>query len=497
MNTMSPSSDPGLSADPPEPSALERYTTLAVWIAVLLTSILIPLVVIGLGHLPEDDVLRHAAKAISGKPWSEILVLRSGVTMDEHPGWHATLETLHKMAGFDADGLVAFSIVMLALLVLLSGLFWVRTPEAWIASLLLLSSTTPLVVYRFHMGRPFILWIAVLIFILGMWTSDRLTSGRARLWRYAITLGILTAMAWIHGAWFLFLLPVAGFALAGKFRQAAALALCLVAGTILGAILTGHPLVFLREHVQLLRFALGESRPETALVTEFLPYRDSGHALVLLLPVLAWRAARRQPFAELLKDPVFIVAALGWLLGFRVGRLWTDWGLPAFVLWLARQVPGLPRSPLFTPWHRLGLAIFLCAALFLSMTADLEQRWSRAKPAGRPVPTAPEFPPDWLPGDSGIVYSYDMRRFYELFYKYPRAPWRYILGYEPGLMPPEDYRVFASINTNGFSLEALQPWFDKMTPEDRMVVYSPQRPTIPPLEWKQYGPTVWFGRLPR
>ena len=35
-----------------------------------------PLRVLDTGYLPQDDALRHAAKAISGKTWAEILVLR-------------------------------------------------------------------------------------------------------------------------------------------------------------------------------------------------------------------------------------------------------------------------------------------------------------------------------------------------------------------------------------------------------------------------------------
>jgi len=44
---------------------------------VLATLLFIPLRILGEGYWPRDDALHHAAKAVSGKDWSEILVLRA------------------------------------------------------------------------------------------------------------------------------------------------------------------------------------------------------------------------------------------------------------------------------------------------------------------------------------------------------------------------------------------------------------------------------------
>ena len=55
--------------------SLKRYVPLAVWAMVIFVILAIPLKIIGYGFLPGDDALRHAGKAVSGKPWSEILVL--------------------------------------------------------------------------------------------------------------------------------------------------------------------------------------------------------------------------------------------------------------------------------------------------------------------------------------------------------------------------------------------------------------------------------------
>src|SRR5580765_7874943 len=121
-----------------------RYVPLAAWIVVILTVLLIPVKIIGYGYLPADDAVRHAAKAISGKPWSEILVMRSDFALDPHPGWHVVLGAIHSMQGGNAESLVIASIVGLMLLVSLAVLPWFRRPEAWLAVLLVAIVFAPL-----------------------------------------------------------------------------------------------------------------------------------------------------------------------------------------------------------------------------------------------------------------------------------------------------------------------------------------------------------------
>ena len=54
------------------PERFRRYVPLAVWLVVALVILAIPLKIISYGYLPGDDALRHCAKAVSGKPWTEI-----------------------------------------------------------------------------------------------------------------------------------------------------------------------------------------------------------------------------------------------------------------------------------------------------------------------------------------------------------------------------------------------------------------------------------------
>ena len=41
------------------------------------------------GYLPPDDALRHAAFAVSGRSWDQLLVGRPEALFDQSPGWHA------------------------------------------------------------------------------------------------------------------------------------------------------------------------------------------------------------------------------------------------------------------------------------------------------------------------------------------------------------------------------------------------------------------------
>src|SRR5215469_3644779 len=77
------------------PQSLKRYVPLLTWILIIGTLLVTVGKIVGYGYLPPDDALRHSAKAVSGKPWSEILVLRPGFEMDPYPGWHAILGAVH------------------------------------------------------------------------------------------------------------------------------------------------------------------------------------------------------------------------------------------------------------------------------------------------------------------------------------------------------------------------------------------------------------------
>jgi len=136
--------------------------------------------------------------------------------------------------------------------------------------------------------------------------------------------------------------------------------------------------------------------------------------------------------------------------------------------------------------------------VFLGLGSDVQQRWSPV--SGRPFLSRqnPTHAP-WLPEPGGIAYSTEMGVFYAIFLVNPDAPWKYALGFEPALMPAEDYAVYRDVKTSHGDFAAYGPWLRKMRAEDRLYVQyrSNQPPPITTLEWFQPTYTIWAGRLPR
>ena len=107
-----------------------RRITLLVFAVLLWTLGAIVVQIVSAGHVPTDDALRHVAKAISGRSWQEVLVLRPDMRLDPHPGWHALLAAVHHAGLSQAKHLLTFSVGALAPLVLVMPLPSFRRPEA-------------------------------------------------------------------------------------------------------------------------------------------------------------------------------------------------------------------------------------------------------------------------------------------------------------------------------------------------------------------------------
>jgi hypothetical protein len=132
----------------------------------------------------------------------------------------------------------------------------------------------------------------------------------------------------------------------------------------------------------------------------------------------------------------------------------------------------------------------------VASASDVRGRWSlRLDRTYLPLlqPAAAESLPD--PG--GILYCPDVMLFHQLFYRRPDAPWRYMVGLEPGLLPLDDLAVYREFLRHG-TVEALRPWVERMQPRDRLVVVlsEPGATTMPELEWKNLGGPLWCGRRP-
>lgn len=457
--------------------------------------LLIPLIItFRFHHLPYDDGLRHAAKAVSGKAWQEILVMRPEITIDQHDGWHKSLALVHRATGCDAAFLVVISMIGLFLLFALAPLPLFARPEAWVASLLLAMLASPYgFIFRLTRARPYILTMAVLAILL-------LAPRRSPVRCFFLTM-LLTALAtWMHGSWYLFALVAAAFLLAGERRDAAVFAAGWLAGALLGATLTGHPFAFLHQQVLHMTLAFGYGGLHRMLVDEFTPFAGAfGFVMIAAVTLLARRVLDARWDPRWVRNPAFALAVLGWILGFHVARFWLDWGLPAFVVWLALQIQDLIRERIAAgSGVRLLVSALLCVALVLAATGDLDGRWSGLASDADYTPADPQLA-EWLPGDGGIFYSASMNVFDTFFFHNPRAPWRYVYGYEAGLMRDDDLRTLRDIQYRSGDPRAYEPWVRKMRPEDRLLVVrdSPAPPAIGELEWYRGPDGVWFGRLPR
>ena len=475
------------------PERFRRYVPLAVWMILAAVLLLIPFKIIGYGYLPGDDALRHCAKAVSGKPWPEIIVVGETFKLDHNLGWHAILGWFHRAWHLDAEGLLVLSVVGLFLLINAAMLPWLKRPEAWLAVLLtaMIVSDLP---QRWLLGRPFILTSAALMTILFL--AQKFSPSRKN---FLLCAALVAACTSIHGVWYLWLLPIAAFAFAGQFRWSLALTGAWLLGTGVAMLVSGHPADYLINALQMALNGVNSHLTNRTQVAELQPFAGDFLALMVIAVFLGLRLLTRPGAPSLARSPAFWLMCGCWILGFRVSRFWEDWGWPALTVLLATELDFLLLAKFAEDsFRRLLLALILAAATFACVTNDLNGRWTNS--LQWQFLSEKEHPDleGWMPDKGGILYSADMGIFYQTFYKNPHADWRYILGYEPALMPAEDFKTYHGIYWNNGEAKAYEPWVEKMKPADRLVIRGSggERPNLPQLEWHYAVSGVWVGRLP-
>lgn len=468
-----------------------------VWVGVLLTLFIIPFRVMSRGYLPPDDGLRYPAMAVAGKEWGDVVIMKEEFHIDHNPGWNWILRAVHLTTKADVETLCFIGVVSLALAVMLTPLFWLRRPEAWVASLLASVVVFPEFLYRMFLGRPLAFTMAVTMALLLIWRKHGTEKPS---WRLLLGSTILfSAAVWIHGSWYVLALIPAAFVFAGQWRNALSLAGCWLGGVVVGGVLTGHPIEYLWNAINIVIHCFSYNPVQRVLVGEFAPSDGAYPAMFLAAIVLAFRAATGKWTWKAVNNPVFMLFLLSWMLGLAVIRFWVDWGVPALALWVALELHDhLTNIETDQSLRRLAVAAALCAALFLGATSDVKGRWTNNLTTEYLDASKPEMA-SWVPEDGGIVYSSYMGAFYTMFYKNPTANWRYILGYESTFMPAEDLQILRTIQWNYHAPKAHEPWVAKMRPQDRMIMLGPSStaPAIAGLEWKNVARETWVGRLPR
>jgi hypothetical protein len=475
-------------------AGFQRYVPLVCWIATLLTAVCICLKILGYGYIPPGDARRHVAKPFAHKPYSEIVVMRPQYVVDHSPGWEWLLGVLHRTAGWDEDALISFSVASMALFVLCFPLLWTRHPEAWLAAVLVQMIAIPELMARWTQGRPYLLTEGLLMALLFSWSKEpdrNLPRGKAVLTCVGFALSV-----WMHGAWYLWVLLFAAFFLAQRWRAGLWLAGCWVVGTIAGALLTGQPLAFLNGAVFMAKCVYDEHAPKWMLVGEFQPSAGEFATITALAIIYLWRQRQNKSPSPLFSQPAVWMIVINWILGLTADRFWADWGVAAAIVWMAGEIDqAIPALWNPNSLQRLVACGCILLPLYLDSTNDLGRRYTACLTEPFVDGGNPQVK-DWMPGPGGIFYADNMQFFYNTFYKNPQGNWRYIVGFEPALMPPEDLKVYRDIHRADGSPDAYQPWIKKMRPEDRLAVTHAGQPALPALEWKEAAQGVWIGRQP-
>ena len=471
----------------------DRRVKSAAWIVILAALVLIPLRIIGLGFLPDDDALRHVAKAVSGREWQGILVTENNPVVDHNAGWHAVLRGFHWLTGATPDTLIALSVAGLFLLVVLAPVYWLRRPEAWAGALLVTVFASPALIMRLTLGRPLLVTMAVLLALLFYWNREGEKPSRAKL---IFTTLLFALSVWVHGAWYLWGLLILAYLILRRWQDAAWLAGCWAGGTLLGALFTGHPVDYLINALGILGGNYTSAGLQRVLPKELMALDGDFRLVIVICFVLFARWISGRWTFRCAANPAFVLMAISWVLSFQAARFWLDWGTPAALVWISRELTGYfetgvkPEVPSRMAWCA-GLAM----ALFLVVTSDHVGRWTNNLTTEYLSPETPGIG-GWLPEEGGVVYNADMAIFYNTFFKNPQGKWRYMLGYEPTLMPREDLQIYRRIQFNG-AVDAYRLWVRKMKPADRLMLHGdfPSKPPLLELEWRQLA-GIWIGKLP-
>jgi hypothetical protein len=467
------------------------WRKLAIYCSLTFLFLLIPLRISGFGNIPPDDCGRHVAFAVDHRAWGEVLVLNENIleTVDSHPGWHAYLRTAHQWLGLDPEGLVVLSFTTTFAIFACTGLYASGRPVAWVTSLLAMVLLDGGMIFRVLLGRPFAISMAVLLGLLFLWQrKERLP----KLAEYALTSVALGLAIVTHPSWYIWLIVPVAFVLAGRLEDGLRFGLCLLFGLLIATGLTGSYYNIVFYPLQHLFVSLGQDPiRRIQLVSEFQPGSGVTPVVMIVALVLGLRTVTGRSWRDELRRPDFCLMVLGWLAGLYVLRFWADWGTVAFVAWLSTQLEEVVHG-VKDRWQRLALGALPCAALFLLVSSDTGGRYSNA--LTDVLMTKPkEDLRKYLPERGGILYSTDMRFFYQTYYRMPEAGFRYVLGFEPGMMRSDDWDIFRKIQFNDGSLESYEGWFKKMTNADRILITAANEPVVKGMAFEPFVGR-WIGR---
>ena len=181
----------------------------------------------------------------------------------------------------------------------------------------------------------------------------------------------------LHGVWYLWVLPIAAFFLAQQFRWCFLLAASWILGTLLGSALTGHPVESILQAVQLALRSVGMHPTQNTLVSELRPSGGEIFSLLLIGGLIVLRQLAKLNAPPLIRHPAFWLVALGWVMGCETFRFWEDWGLPALAVLIAGDLQLFFESRFAADsFQRLALVCGLALTMYAVTTNDFNSRWT-------------------------------------------------------------------------------------------------------------------------
>lgn len=465
--------------------------------------LLIPLLLWGLGLYPADDALRHIGIAVSGKSWEDVLLFRSGFdgSIYTHPAWEGGLRLLVKM-GVESDLLILISIFSPWAFLGVVLLLVTKKPETILVVLLAILLAGEGQIGRLFLGRPFALaaGCTVLLFWLTTDRFDKLSSIKY----FIFSVSILTVQYLFHPSYYLSLLPIGCififFVIAKKYIKAASIVAAFPVALVIAALLSGNFWAFISNNFLQAYWAFVEDDFSGALVGEFLPWSTPSVIGIAVIFQFAYHFIYKNSVLR----PEILITFIGFILGQKVSRFWADWGLMGYIFWLIRDFEILIErySLNYSGVRRVCIVAMLSGAFLIIYTTVMHRTFDKNASEdliGSAVAMA-EYS-EWLPEDGGIIYSPDMRAFYTLLYTYPNENWKYTTGFERALMEDSNRKVLSDWYQANI-VEAFIPWYEKLTPADRLIfggrpeaLLSLEEEPYSRVEWKSFGKYFWVGKL--
>lgn len=447
------------------------------------------LVIVGLilfqGYLPQDDCGRHAAKAVSTHSWNEILLLAQPLPLDVQWGWERLLHFVYLLTGCSVTTLMIGSLTCLFTLFVVIPAGMLKRPEAWLLALALslcLTNTAD----RLLLGRPFVFTMAMVAIVL-LSAAYQAPSRKLTI----LLAGAIGSACLLHGLWHLWLLVIFAFLVARQWAWAQAITVSWVSGTIIASVCTLHPVEFLLLPLQLTVKVAQAYAPYNLKAMELLPIPPAAIFYPLILILLGFLRSKCKSAASWVDSPAFWLVVVGWGLGCYMGRFWSDWGFPAWLVLIALELERYLESHA-TRFSKLTVLVLAGILLLIAYTLPARGHWYAYK---EPFPDLQhQMLGEWQPGTGHIIYSPETSLFYQSIRLFPNGDWRYAVGFEPALMPANDFATLMAILQNQGNPLTFDYWLKQMQPGDLLIIRDP-KPAGTGLTWKHCD-GYWLGRKP-